>query len=621
MKRKTETQYLTLSGFFCPPIWLLLFYGCAQVVAPTGGGKDITPPEILNEEPANHTINFAAEKLIISFDEYIKLNQPNEQIVISPPMIKQPSYTLKKKTLVVTFEEELKANTTYTINFGEAIKDNNEGNILKNYTYVFSTGATLDSMEVNGIVVDAISGEAKENVLVMLYKNDIDSLPLDTIPDYFTRTATDGHFSIEHVANQAYRIFALNDQNSNYRFDIPDEEIAFLDTLILPTIGSNNEHDADHADSLAILLVDSLVVSQTADTLEQRADSATSAKGGGRRLEESAEENALFYELKMFVEEDTTQFLKRALSEHYGKLVFVYNLPVRRFSASVDGVRFKKQWALREYSAARDTLILWTTDVAPDTMRILSSVDGLATDTTELVMKLRTAKIEATKKGRGVRSKAATFALTLKTDPPNKRSPKPDAPLSLIWSHPILNMNLEKVTLMEDSIRVKYRLTTLDTALRKFNLHYNWKPEALYNLHIQDSAFTDLFNLWNDTIDISFTGIDSESFGELSLKITKEPTEQLVIELLNSAGNVLKSEVATSTEIIQFSQLNPGKYALRVITDRNKNGRWDSGRYAEHLQPEPINFLQKETEVRANWNMELEWNLNEEQGKGDPKTD
>ncbi|MBL4587620.1 MAG: Ig-like domain-containing protein [Flavobacteriales bacterium] len=592
----TYQQHWFMVSFI--PFLFFLLYGCAQIVTPTGGDKDITPPEILSEEPPNHTVNFNAEKLVISFDEYIQLNQPSEQIIISPPMLPNPGYTLKRKSLVVTFESELKPNTTYTINFGEAIKDNNEGNILKNYTYVFSTGTKLDSMAVKGKLIDAVTGAPVEDALVMLYKNDVDSLPLDTIPDYFTRTSAEGEFEIEHVADQPYRIFALKDQNNNYRFDIPDEDIAFLDSMILPIVERGSEgHDPISSDSLALDTIsetlaanDSLVV----DSLKAQ------------------EEPGLFYNLRMFVQEDTTQFLKRAFSEHYGKLVFVYNLPIKRFSAKVDGLSFKKQWAIKEYGIARDTVILWTTDVVPDTMLILSSVDGFATDTTEITMKARTNKSTGLKKkGKGLRKVGGVFALSLKTNPPNKRSPKSNQPLTLIWSHPILNMDLEKVTLMEDSIRVKYQLSSSDTALRRFDLNYPWKTDAQYDLHIQDSAFTDLFNLWNDTIDVSFVGSDKESFGELSLKITEEPTEQIVVELLNGSGTVLQKQVANSANVIMFTQLDPGKYDIRVIRDLNGNGKWDAGRYAEHLQPESIKIIQRETEVRANWNMELEWNPNE----------
>ena len=577
-KKMTPKGPIPGPGIFrFPLLGLFLFYGCAQIVAPTGGDKDVAPPTILSEEPANLTTGFDAREVIIGFDEFIQLNKPTEQVIISPPMVPPPDLMLKKRSLIIRFGQELKPNTTYTINFGEAIKDNNEGNILKNYTYVFSTGAVLDSMSVKGKLVDAVTQEPVGNTLVMLYTEGVDSLP-----DYFTRTSEDGRFSIDHVQDRPYTAFALQDQNSNYLFDIPDEMIGFPDSLVIPEVPE------------ASAAVDSLAADSSGAVLD-RLDSAP----------------VRFYAMHMFIEEDTTQFLKRAFCEHYGKLVFVYNRPVKRFSAEIGGVSFKRQWALKEYTADRDTVILWTTDMVPDTMYMHSTVDGLVRDTTEIVMKPRAAKVESTGRGKRASRQKVDFALTLKTDPPNARPPAPNAPLMLIWSHPVLNMNLERVVLMEDSVRVRYELTTADTALRSFALRHDWKSGSRYDLHIRDSAFSDLFGLWNDTIDISFIGADDDRYGELSLKISDRPTGQLIVELLNASGKVLDRQATASASVIMFTQLDPGNYDLRVIRDMNGNGRWDPGRYSDRLQPEPIRIIQKEIEVRANWNKELEWNPNE----------
>ncbi len=562
-------------------VLFLLHYGCAQIVSPTGGSKDVTPPEILNEDPSNLSTDFASEKVVISFDEFIKLNNPTEQVIISPPMLKQPSYSLRRKSLVVKFEQELEPNTTYTINFGEAIQDNNEGNVLKNYTYVFSTGSALDSMQVRGKLVDALTAEPIEDALAMLYKQNIDSLPLDTIPNYFTRTGKDGTFTIDHIADQPYKIFALKDQNSNYRFDIPDEQIGFLDSLVQPD------------PPMAPAVLDSVA----SDSLDKK----------GTELRKKERE---FYKIKLFEEEDTTQFLKRAYCEHYGKLVFAYNRPVGQFNAEIDGLTFKKQWALKEYSTSRDTVVLWTTDVVPDTMVIHFQIDSEPSDTVELVMKEREKKTGASKTRKGMRKRSAVFALSLKTDPANRSCPKPQESLSFIWSHPIVNMDMQRVSLREDSIRVKYQLSTKDTALRRFELSYPWKKDARYNIHISDSAFQDLFGLWNDTIEHSFIGTDKEMLGELSLNITEQPEDALVIQLLNQSGAILETKMVASKGVVMFSQLNPGKYGIRVVVDKNGNGKWDSGRYLFHLQPEPIRSVKQDAEVRANWNMELEWNPN-----------
>ncbi|MDP6907878.1 MAG: hypothetical protein QF371_00155, partial [Flavobacteriales bacterium] len=366
------------------------------------------------------------------------------------------------------------------------------------------------------------------------------------------------------------------------RFDIPDEEIGFLDSLIVPEILKTKMiPDTVLSDSVAI-------------------DSVSTETQAGP-----------FYELNLFVEEDTTQFLKRAYCEHYGKLVFAYNRPVGQYKAEIDGLTFKKQWGLKEYSESRDTIVLWTTDVVPDTMVVHMEVDEELKDTAELVMKPRAEKTATSKKRKGMRKKTASFSLGLKTDPPNKRAPKPEEPLSLIWSHPIINMDLQKVSLLEDSVRVKYQLTTNDTALRRFELSYPWKNGARYNLHISDSAFQNLFGLWNDTIDHSFIGTNKEMFGELSLNITEKPNDALVIQLLNQSDDILETKKVASEDVVMFSQLNPGKYGLRVVLDKNGNGKWDSGRYSEKLHPEPIKTIKQDAEVRANWNMELEWNPKE----------
>jgi hypothetical protein len=577
------------------PILMLFLFGCAQQVAPTGGPKDETPPEILAEVPANLSTEFNASEIVILFDEYIQLKATSEQVVISPPMLKLPSYQLKQKSLVLKFEQELSPNTTYTINFGEAIRDNNEGNILANYTYVFSTGAYLDSMQVKGKLIDAITGEPEKNALVMLYKNDIDSLPLDSLPDYFTRSSEDGSFLIKHVGNQPYKIFALKDENANYRFDVPEEKIGFLDSLVLP-----------YAPPVAVVpdttVSDSLVVdSALTDTISK-------SKRMSLPLIPS-------YEMRMFVETDTSQFLKKSYCEHFGKLVFVYNRPVEELKIEMKGGSLKKEWMLKDYGVFGDTITIWTTDQVPDTMSLLLDAGKAYKDTVELVMKERTEEVDASgnSSGKGAkRKKKEKFALTAKFNPSKGRSPKPSTPLSLILNHPVVGLELSRIKLYEDSIRVKYDINSTDPALRKFDITYSWKKGSNYRLLVLDSAFTDLYQLWNDTIETTFKGIDKESFGELSLNVSESPKTQVVVELLNTSNVVLGRKPLNDKGVVLFNRLDPGKYHVQVVTDLNANAIWDSGRYSEKLQPEPIKVIQKDTEVRANWNMELEWNPNSE---------
>ena len=566
-------------------IGIILLFGCAQQVAPTGGPKDETPPKIVSEEPANLSTNFSDKEIVIWFDEFIELRSPAEQIVISPPMMQSPSYQLRKKSLVIKFEQNLNPNTTYTINFGEAIRDNNEGNVLDNYTYVFSTGSHLDSMQVKGKLVDVLTGEPEADALVMLYKTNNDSLPLDTIPDYFTRTGEDGTYQLKNVANQAFKIFALKDENANYRFDVTTEKIGFIDSLIIPYY-PNTVIVPD------TIVSDSLVI-----------DTVSRIKKTGSPLTPS-------YDMTLFVEEDTTQFLKKAYSDYFGKLVFVYNRPIKSFQVNMLDVTFKKQWMLSDLSASLDTMTVWVTDVVPDTMKLVVSVGNSSVDTVEILMKQYSESLQSSIKVKGQKRKEEKFALTATFQPVSGNSPKPNEPLVLIWNHPILGMDISSMKLYEDSSRVVYDIITTDSALRKFFITYPWKKGHNYKLVVHDSAFTDIYHLFNDSTANQFKGSEESMFGTLSLKIGSSLPFQLIVELLNSSQNLIERRIASKQETIKFSRLEPGKYDILIVEDKNRNGRWDSGRYIEKTQPEPIRIIESGAEIRANWDLELEWDPN-----------
>lgn len=566
---------------------ILLLFSCAQQVAPTGGPKDETPPQVLEEIPPNLSTEFNSKEIEIAFDEFIQLRSASEQIVISPPILKQPEYQLRRKSLIIKFAELLSPNTTYTINFGEAIRDNNEANILENYTYVFSTGAHVDSMELKGKVIDALTGEPEEDALVMLYKNNIDSLPLDTLPDYFTRSDNNGSFHLKNIADQKYKIFALKDENANYKFDVKSEKIGFLDTLVVP-------FSKPKPAPIDTIVTDSIVTD--------------SVKTSAVKSQEKV--SIPNYEMKMFVEEDTTQFLKKSYCEYFGKLVFIYNRPVGSFNVEMLNQSMKKEWKLVDFSPTEDTVTVWVTDAAPEEMNLLVNADAL-TDTVEMSMKERSEYLSAAGRGKAASRRQVKFELLASFDPVVNRSPKPNEPLKIIWNHPILELDISRMKLYEDSTRVRYDISTQDRALRKFDLAYDWKPGKRYQLTILDSSFFDIYQLWNDTAETFFKGTDKDMFGSISVKVSEPPIENSLVELVNSAGRLIGRKASTSMGTLQFNQLDPGKYDLIHISDLNKNGKWDTGKYLEKMQPEPIQTIKKSAEVRANWDLELEWNPNE----------
>ncbi|MFP4471824.1 MAG: Ig-like domain-containing protein, partial [Bacteroidales bacterium] len=221
---------------------------CANPVSPTGGPVDETAPMVVESEPPNYSTHFNRNRIIITFNEFVQLQQPNQQVLISPPLRENPSYKIRGRSVVVDFNEELQPNTTYSIFFGNAITDLTAGNPLGDYLFAFSTGDHIDSLAIGGEVLNAFNLQPQENVLVMLYPPDNDTVPRDSLPMlvrplYVAKTNAAGVFQLRNLRNEPYKIFALNDMNSNYLYDLPNEEIAFIDSLIAPEVFEIPAHD------------------------------------------------------------------------------------------------------------------------------------------------------------------------------------------------------------------------------------------------------------------------------------------------------------------------------------------------------------------------------------------
>lgn len=205
---------------------------CGQRGTPTGGPTDVEPPKINSSSPENFSTNFKGQKITLKFDEYVQVKSFQTEFIISPPVKSPPSYKLVGKKLVLSFDSAFVENTTYTLYFGKAIVDLNESNPLDSNLFVFSTGAVLDSLELSGEITDAYTGEAEDEILVHLYKNLSDSAPKTTLPSYFA-VAKNGRFTFKNLAAGNYKVFALQDGNNNYLYDLPNEKIAFSSEIII----------------------------------------------------------------------------------------------------------------------------------------------------------------------------------------------------------------------------------------------------------------------------------------------------------------------------------------------------------------------------------------------------
>lgn len=238
------TEAFKLKKIFFPIFAFLasiLFYSCAQVVSPSGGQKDVEPPRVLWSSPEMQSTHFKAEIIEIQFDEYIQFRDFKEQFLVSPPLPTAADVEIRSKKIIIEINDSLKKNTTYLFNFGNSIVDINEGNVLENYKYVFSTGNEIDSLSLNGVVADAYSLKTEKGILLMLYDEFYDSIPYLSIPSYTSRSDENGNFSISNIKKGKYKLFALEDKNNNYIFDRADERIAFTKELIdINTKGSDS---------------------------------------------------------------------------------------------------------------------------------------------------------------------------------------------------------------------------------------------------------------------------------------------------------------------------------------------------------------------------------------------
>ena len=216
---------------------LFVFSQCAQQMAPSGGIRDLYPPTLDTNKltpaiPANFSTNFEANQIVLQFNEYFVLDKPIKNIIITPILSQNPSYRIKGKKLIIGLGGELKDSTTYTINFGDAIKDITEGNVTKNFNYVFSTGSYIDSLIFKGTVYDAFTKLGVENATVMLYEENRDSIPFKEKPMYFVKTNKAGSFTMEYLKAGKYKAITLLDENNNYLFNPKSEAIGFLDNQI-----------------------------------------------------------------------------------------------------------------------------------------------------------------------------------------------------------------------------------------------------------------------------------------------------------------------------------------------------------------------------------------------------
>ena len=570
-----------------------LFQRCANAVAPTGGPKDTTPPMVVQAVPENNSTNFVGTKIEITFDEYITLENANQNVLISPPLTEKPDIKLKNKTVVVKFKETLAANTTYTINFGSAIKDLHEGNPFKDYVYSFSTGDHIDTLSIAGKVRNAEDKKPVENVYVSLYAADrenLDSLPLSIAPNYITKTDKEGNFSLNGLADKKYLVFALKDVNSNLYFDQPNEEVAFLDSLVA----------ASYPQTLMPKVMDTMAVDSTAMKVDSVAVGPTASR--------VFDQNALNLTLYMFAEVDSTQMLLEKKLIEEGLLRFVFRHPAKDAVVMTPEMLPDTFNLVTLHSPNYDTVQWYFSPNVKDSLWVQVKYDTVINDSTRYSLKFK-------EPGGSRRRKREAEKLKVTNNLVGRGALIQGRDLVLKFSEPIVSYAMRDSAIFKCDTLLYYDRLAFEKADDdglKYRLTTPFSADSSYSFEVPDSVFWGIRGRTNDRIKVDFHAFKDDEYGNIYITVMPpEGLKQVIVQLTDESGKVLKQEIVTKKEEVMFDYLMPAKYKLRAILDADGNGKWSTGNYHWRTLPETILEYKDVLEIRAGWDIDLEeaWEL------------
>lgn len=592
------------------PFYLLVFLllvSCAKMGQPDGGWFDETPPKVIGALPADGAVNVNQKKINIYFDEFIKLDNPSEKVVVSPPQLEQPEIKGAGRRIQISLVDSLKANTTYTIDFSDAISDNNEGNPMGNYTYSFSTGAAIDTMEVSGHVLESENLEPVKGILVGLYADHADSAFRTKPMLRVSRTDSRGRFVIKGVAPGSYRIYALQDQDGDYKFSQKSEKIAFSHDIIVPSCKPDVRQDTTWVDSLHIKSIDQV------DYIHFLPDNIV---------------------LRAFTEPLTDRFFLKAERQKANSftLFFSYGDSIL---PQIKGLNFDAENAfLVEASEKKDTITYWLKDTAlvnQDTL--LMDITYRMTDSTGvLVNKTDSAQEILSKEPYAKRMKNMEKELAAWTKKQEKKKKKgepydsvmevkpldvqlsvssqfdPDQNVIFSFPTPLAKVDTAAIHLYAKHDTLWYRapMEFLPLENRKYELRGEWRPDIEYSLEVDSAAFEDIYGLASKPIKQGFKVNSLDTYGTLLVNITSLHDLPLIVQLLDAQDKVVK-ETKTVNGVAEFYYLKPQKYYMRLIVDRNNNGKWDTGNYASDQQAEEVYYYPEAIECKAKWDLTESW--------------
>ena len=584
-----------------------VLYSCASVGRIEGGPIDEAPPRFIGGTPTPDALHVGKKKIVIEFDEFIKLDKPNEKIVISPPQVQQPEIKASGKKVVITLQDTLKANTTYTIDFGDAIQDNNEGNPLENFSFTFSTGAKLDTMAVSGTMLNANNLEPVKGMMVGLHSNLEDSAFLKLPFERVGRTDSRGRFSIRGIAPGKYHIYGLQDADQNYAYSQPTEIIAFHDSIIIPTMEERMHQDTVWIDSLTIdTIMDHKYTHFLPDDILLRSFKELNFS---QRLAKSERLTPQMFSLYFTAPADSLPLLKGLNFDERGAFI------IEQTTGRNDTLHY---WIKDSLVYKQDTLKMSVSYLFTDSLKQLVP----RTDTLKLVSKLKPKTEKEKEKEREEKEKE-------KEKRKKKGEPeKPDteflpvdvyAPSAMdVYDYISLTFNEPLASADTAAIRLKQKVDTLwqdvpfdfvhdSLDIKRYNVYAEWQPGESYAFEVDSTAMHGLYGLFTDKIKKEFKAKKLEEYGQIFFNVHGADSLAFV-ELLDAQDKVLRTVPLVDGKA-DFYFLNPGKYGARLINDTNGNGVWDTGNYASKRQPEMVYYYPQVLELKANFDLTQDWNV------------
>lgn len=596
---------------------LLLTAACASIGNPDGGRFDETPPRVVGSSPADGAVNVRKRKVQILFDEYIKLEKASEKVVISPPQIEPANVRADGKRVKVDFYDSLRANTTYTIDFSDAIEDNNEGNPMGQYTFSFSTGDVIDTMQVSGRVLNAADLEPIKGIMVGLYP--ADSTWNDTLfrtrPFLrVSRTNGEGRFTIKGVKDGAYRVRALDDKDGDFVFSQKNERVAF-DTAVYVT-GSfpDVRMDTVWRDSL---WYDSIrVVPYTHYTPDDVL-------------------------LLAFLEDGQERHLLKTVYPEPTSFTFYFTAPSDS-TPRIKGLNFDERCLVADASLKNDTVTFWVTDTAlihrQDTLSMILSymeTDTLGqlvvtNDTLDLSPKTTYAKIaaerskqiEAWEKDRERRQKKAKKPLPYEENPYERTwleagfkpsgSLAPNQNVRYLAKEPILEVDTTKIHFYvkkdTDWLPAPFLFMPEERSAKSYMLYAEWEPGQKYRFVMDTAAVVSVLEHESKSVRQEFHVRAVEEYGSIFIHVIS-PDTGVVVQLLSKNDKVEAQQRTDKEGNADFFFMKPGEYYMRCYVDANGNGQWDTGDYASGLQPERVYYFGKPLPLKAQWDLRQDWDV------------